>query len=102
MSSPNKKEDILLAVINSVESGNLRLTFHVLQRMKERRILLSDVYDVIFNARREENKDEFNPFTGDWKYAIRGLNSDGDKDIRLILVFKDPATLILTVIDLNQ
>lgn len=101
MSIPTKKEGILQAVIHSLESDNLKLTFHVLQRMHERKILLSDLHEAIYSGIREEYKDEFNHQTGDWKYAIRGKNNDGDKDIRIIVVMKDPATLILTVIDLN-
>ena len=62
---------------------------------------MSDLYEAICNASREEHKDELNTQTGDWKYAIRGTNIDGDKDIRIIIVFKNPTTLILTVIDLN-
>lgn len=102
MNEPNKREDILLAVIEALENGNLRPTTHVLERMEERKILFSDMAEAIYNASREESKDEFNANTGDWKYAIRGLNDDGVKDIRLIVVFKNPKTLILTVIDLNQ
>ena len=102
MSYPIKRADVLLILLHAVETGNVKLTFHVLQRMQERRILLSDVFEAIYNARREESKDIFNIKTGDWKYAVRGYNEDGDKDIRIIFVFKDPATLILTVIDLNK
>lgn len=101
MRTPKKKEGILLAVIHALESDNLKLTFHVLQRMQERKILLSDLHEAIYSAIREEHKDEFNHQTGDWKYAIRGKNDEGDKDIRVIIVFKEPSTLILTVIDLN-
>ena len=97
-----KRDNVLLAVICSVETGNLKPTFHVLKRMQERKILLSDIHEAIFSARREEHKDEYDDVSGDWKYAIRGMNDDGNKDIRLIVVFKDPTTIVLTVINLNQ
>ena len=96
-----KLEDVIVRAVRALESGTLKPTFHALQRMKERNILLSDLHEAIYNATREEHKDELNSQTGDWKYAIRGMNDDGNKDIRIVLVFKNPSTLILTVIDLN-
>lgn len=85
----------------AIERGKLRPTIHALERMKERRIILSDVKEAIYNGRRDEVKDEFNKKTGQWKYAIQGLNDDRDKDIRLIISFNDPLAIIITVIDLN-
>lgn len=70
MSKPQKKEDVLLGLTSAVEGENLRPTFHALERMKERNIFLSDVYEAIYRTSREEYKDEFNAQTGDWKYAI--------------------------------
>ena len=102
MTPPNKKDDILLQVIKALESGNLRPTFHAQVRMKERNILFTDMEEAIYNASREDHKDEFDSKTEEWKYALRGLNNDGAKDIRVVVVFKDPATLVLTVIDLNK
>ena len=98
---PIKKNNILIKVIDALENEHLKPTMHALERMQERGILLSDVHEAIYCAKREEHKDEFNTRTGDWKYAIRGLNAEGSKDIRLIVVFVDPTTLILTVIDLE-
>ncbi len=60
MGDPIKREDVLLAVIHALESENLKPTFHVLQRMQERKILLSDLHEAIYSAYREEHKDEFN------------------------------------------
>ena len=96
-----KKEDVLVSAIRAMESGNLRMTFHATERMKERNILLSDLEEAIFNGRREEYKDEFNSRTGNWKYAIRGCNDDEDKELRIIVAFKDPLTMVITVIDLE-
>jgi len=101
MAQPPKKEDVLVATILAMGLGDYRLSSHALERMKERNILLSDIKEAIYNGSREEQKDAFNPDTGDWKYAIRGKNDDGDKDIRMIVAFKTPLVLIITVIDVN-
>lgn len=99
---PMKREDVLLTVIKAMNEDHLKFSFHALVRMKERNILLSDVTESILNSIREEYKDDFNFQTGDWKYAIRGLNKDGSKDIRLAVTFKDPKTIIITVIDVSK
>ena len=56
----------------------------------------------LLKLRREEYKDEFNSKTGNWKYAIRGYSDDEDKELRIIVAFKDPLTMVITVIDLEQ
>lgn len=101
MDTVKKKEDVLLSAIRAIESGNLRMTFHAIERMKERNILLNEIEEAIFNGKREEHKDEFNPERGSWKYAIRGNTDDEDKELRIVIAFKDPLTMVITVIDLD-
>jgi hypothetical protein len=57
---------------------------------------------MIYRAQREESKDRLRNDGQDWKYALRGLNDSGDKDIRIIVVFNDLDAVIITVIDKNK
>lgn len=34
--------------------------------------------------------------------ALRGKNDNGDKDLRIIILFVDPKTIIVTAIDKNK
>ena len=70
---------------------------------KERDIQFSDIEEAVYNAIREDSKDELTDDGTDWKYVIRGNNDNGDKDIRLVVVYlKDPKMLLITVIDKNN
>lgn len=70
--------------------------------MAKRDIQMSDIEEAIYNAQREVNKDELTKEKTDWKYAIRGMNNNGDKDLRIVVIFKDPRTIIVTAIDKNK
>lgn len=56
---------------------------------------------MIYQAQREDQKDELTNDKSDWKYAIRGKNNNGDKDLRIIVIFDDPKAIIVTAIDKN-
>lgn len=63
---------------------------------------MSDIEEMLYRAQREKNKDQMRNDGMDWKYALRGLNDNGDKDLRVIVVFNEPDTVIVTVIDKNK
>lgn len=57
---------------------------------------------MIYRANREVDKDRLTDDGKEWKYAIRGLNDNGDKDIRIVVVYIEPKILIVTAIDKNR
>ena len=99
---PSKKEHVIQDVINAHERGHLIPSKHALEQMKARGISLLDIEEMIFKASREEDKDQLTDDGKFWKYAIRGPNENGDKDIRIIVLYIDPKMLIVTAIDKNK
>ena len=90
-------------LIQAVEDGHLITSTHAQQRMQERGIDLSDLEEAVFKGRREEHKDSLTDDKSSWKYAIRGMNVNGDKDLRLIVLYvEEPKMLLITAIDLDQ
>ena len=103
MGEPIKKETVIQDVITAVEKGHLIPSSHASLRMDERDIQFSDIEEAVYNAIREDFKDGLTDDGLDWKYVIRGTNSNGDKDIRMVVVYlKDPKMLLITVIDKNN
>lgn len=103
MTQPKKEENVLVDVIKAVVAGKLTPSMHALEQMKARDIDFSDIEEAIFQAKREEFKDEVTDDKKAWKYAIRGKNENGDKDIRIIVVYlESPGMLIVTAIDKNK
>jgi Domain of unknown function (DUF4258) len=97
-----KKDEVIQKAIGALENGNLRFSKHALIRMKERKIVISDIKETIYNAQRESIKDQLTDDGSDWKYALRGKNEAGDKEIRLVLLFDGQNVLVVTAIDLNR
>lgn len=97
-----KRPDVLQAVIEACELGNLIPSKHAQDQMDTRDIRWSDIEEMICRARRESAKDSRTSDGKDWKYALRGTNDFGDKDLRIIVVFVDPKVIIVTAIDKNK
>ncbi len=101
-----KEDNILQIVLEALESGNLLLSFHAMEQMSAREIKFSDISEALYRCERQEYKDVYleNPITKkwNWRFAIRGLNDNGDKDLRIIVVLQNPKTVIVTVIDLKR
>ena len=103
MSDPIKEEGVLQDVLNAVEKGFLIPSAHALEQMKDRDIDFSDIEEMVYRASREEFKDQKANDGRSWKYAIRGTNDNGDKDIRLVVKYiEKPKMLIITAIDKNK
>lgn len=100
--SIGKRPNVIQDVIKAFESGNLVPSNHAQDQMVARDVQMSDVEEMIYRAQREEAKDSPTKDKKDWKYALRGLNDSGEKDIRIIVVFNDPDAVIVTVIDKNK
>ena len=103
MGMPIKSESVIQDVIEAVESGQLIISDHAATRMKERNIDFSDVEEAVYRATRDEVKDSQTNDGLAWKYALRGFNDDGNKDIRLIVLYlQKPKMLLVTAIDKNE
>lgn len=100
--SIEKRPNVIATVITAAENGLLVPTRHAEKQMKARDVQMSDIEEMLYRAQREDHKDGIAKDGKSWKYAIRGLNDNGDKDIRIIVVFDDPETAIVTVIDKNK
>jgi hypothetical protein len=100
---PIKSESVILDVIKAVESGKFIISEHAATRMKERNINFSDVEEAVYRLTREEVKDSLTNDGLAWKYALRGSNDDGNKDIRLVVLYLEkPKMLLVTAIDKND
>ncbi len=103
MRVPIKSVSIIQDVIEAVESGQFIISDHAAIRMKERNIDFSDVEEAVYRATREEVKDSPTNDGLAWKYALRGFNDDGNKDIRLVVLYLEkPKMLLVTAIDKNE
>lgn len=100
--SIEKRPNVIQDAIAALESGHLIPSVHAQQQMEKRDIQMSDIEEAIFSAYREESKDSLTNDGKSWKYAIRGKNDNGNKDLRIIIVFADPKTIIVTAIDKNK
>ncbi len=100
---PIKSESVIQDMIAAIESGQLIISDHAATRMKERNIDFSDVEEAAYRAIREDMKDSQTKDGLAWKYALRGFNDDGDKDIRLVVLYLEkPKMLLVTAIDKNE
>ena len=97
-----KRPDVIIEVIKALEEGHLVPSFHAQEQMKKRVILMSDLEEALYGAKREEGKDSPTRDGKDWKYSLRGVNESGEKDLRIIVVFDDPKVVVVTAIDKNK
>lgn len=100
--SIEKRPNVIKDVIVALESGQLIPSTHAQQQMEKRDIQISDIEEAIYSAHREEGKDSVTDDGKSWKYSLRGKNENGDKDLRIIVVFIDPKAIIVTAIDKNK
>lgn len=97
-----KLPNVIQVVIAALERGNFFLSIHAQEQMVIRDVQMSDVEEMIYRAYREESKDSLTKDKKSWKYSLRGVNDDGDKDIRIIIVLNDGDAVVVTVIDKNK
>lgn len=101
-----KEENVLVRVLEAVESGNIILSFHAMEQMEAREVTFFDVKEALYQGQREEQKDDYrqNPKSKkwSWRYSIRGLADNDEKDLRIVVALADPKTIVVTVIDLNR
>ena len=101
-----KEENVLPRVLKALETGNLIVSFHAMEQMQVREVTYSDVKEALYSGQREEQKDDYrqNPKSKkwSWRYCIRGLVSNGEKDLRVVVALEEPKSIVVTVIDLNR
>jgi hypothetical protein len=101
-----KEENVLVRVLEALENGNLILSFHAMEQMQAREVTFFEVKEALYQGQREENKDDYRQNSKgkkwSWRYSIRGLVNNGEKDLRIIIALTDPKTVVVTVIDLNR
>jgi hypothetical protein len=106
MMSVGKEENVIQNVLQALECGQLLLSFHAMEQMNAREVKFSDISEAIYRCSREEHKDVYhqNPsnMKWSWRYALRGRNDSGEKDLRVIVTLENPKTVIITVIDLER
>ncbi len=100
--SIEKRHNVIPDIIAALESGYLIPSIHALQQMEKRDIQMSDIEEAIYSAHREESKDSMTSDGANWRYSLRGKNENGDKDLRIIIMFADPKAIIVTTIDKNK
>ncbi|MNL28000.1 hypothetical protein D3C87_1496290 [compost metagenome] len=74
-------------------------SIHAQEQMSKRDIQMSDIEEAIYSSHREEGKDSLTGDGKSWKYSLRGKNENGDKDLRIIVVFFEPKVIVVTAID---
>lgn len=79
----DKEENVLQKVLLALESGQLLLSFHAMEH-------------------KDVQHQNSSTKSWSWRYAIRGRNDSGEKDLRIIVVIENPKTVIITVIDLDK
>ena len=94
MPKPKKIDHLLEVVRACIERGKYRDTTHALQRQKEKKIILTEIIQVLNTGRHEKAKDRFDESYDEWNYAIRGLTRDG-LDMRVIVSFEGLKGLLI-------
>jgi hypothetical protein len=94
--APKKLPNLLVKIRECIEQEKYIFTNHALDRVNERGIDIQTTIDVLLRGYEEKKKTKFDKETDAWKYAIRGLTTDGF-DIRVIIAFDEDEMLVITV-----
>ena len=96
-----KIKNLNLLLKEAVTLGHLLFSEHSLLRLKERKILKTEVEFILKNGFHEKRKDKFNEKFNDWDYSIRGRTLDG-RTLRVIIAVIKPNIFVVTAIELNE
>lgn len=91
---PEKIPSVLKRVRDCIETGRYRETAHASYRKYQRKIVLPDILDVLYNGRHEKRKDQYDEEHGAWNYAVRGKTVIDD-DMQVIVSFDKVRDLII-------
>ena len=96
---PPQVENLIEAIKQHLETGNIRFSEHAITRKKERRISPQDAVYVLRNGYHEKRKTTFDELNNTWKYAVRGKTLDKE-DLRIVVAIVDEV-VVITVIRLK-
>ena len=71
------KVELMIEVRRHIQIGNYRLSDHVVERLGQRALELSNLIFVLLNGVHEENMTLFDTKRHTWKYAVRGKTLEG-------------------------
>jgi len=91
---PEKIPSVLELVRDCVKTGKYRETAHASYRKHQRKIILPDIVDVLYDGFHEKRKDQYDEEHEAWNYAIRGKTVTDD-DMRVIVSFNKVLNLII-------
>ncbi len=99
---PNDKsdwiKDLMTEVRRHVQTDRYRLSKHVMERLGQRSLELSDLMFVLLNGVHEQKLTQFDTKKQAWKYAIKGKTTEG-VELRAVVSF-DGHMIVITVIRL--
>jgi len=98
---PDKDANAEALIAGYVGQGFVRIPQHCRDRMVERQISYLDILSVLRQGRREPRKDEWKPERSGWRYAYRGRDSFGIRELRVAVALDVSGAVVVTVIDLD-
>jgi hypothetical protein len=94
-----KTENVASKVADCVESGEVRLSDHAVDRMRQQNVSWFEVEDVLASGWHVPEHDQWSEENHAWNYAIEGVTAEG-REVRVPVAFvEDGNTLVVTVID---
>lgn len=99
---PERLKNVISKIKISIEQGNYALSFHAMERQRQRIITLPAILNVLKNGTEEKQKTSFDEAQNTWKYAIRGKNLDKTADVRIIVAFHEINMIIITVMVIGK
>lgn len=94
MRRPQKHLNLLSKIRQCIEEGKYIEAVHVQFRKHQRRIILSDILQVLMTGYHESRKDQFDTDYRAWNYAICGHAKDTPK-MRVIVSFNEEESLLI-------
>ena len=86
--------DIIISIINS--RGEIILSRHARERMRERRYTTDDVLHILLTGRLVEKRWDKDP--GSWKYKIIGKDIDGEDGGVVTVIISKTRLVVITVL----
>lgn len=81
----------------AINEGSLLLTKHARQRMKERKIDISDVM-MVLKTGNIFDEPEPHPVTGEWVYKVEGKNIDGENISVNVTLKEDSGKIVIITV----
>jgi predicted transcriptional regulator len=99
---PEKDALVVAKVATFLIADQIQFPVHARQQMHIRDITRSDVLEVLSRGWREPRKDEWKEAFRQWRYAYRGHDDSGIKNLRVAVALEDSGVIVVTAIDLDK